>query len=73
MVGSSRCDAKPNNLDSQDAFTAELMKKQSLISIFDPGILWDDFGIRYGVVVCPISTAFPAYETKNQSLVAFYP
>lgn len=46
-----RCDAKPDNLDDPGAHRRYHEKTDFLIKNFDPGILWDDFGIRADVVV----------------------
>lgn len=48
----ARCDAKPSDLDADDARLRTRGKDEFLISTFDPGILWTDFGIRADIVVC---------------------
>ena len=47
-----RCDAKPSDLDNPSSHRHSHEKTDFLISTFDPGILWDEFGIRSDVVVC---------------------
>lgn len=53
-----RCDAHPTRLDDNGT-TGGLRRTQEktdyFISVFDPGILWDDFGIRSDVVVSLLS------------------
>ncbi|KAJ7204092.1 hypothetical protein GGX14DRAFT_369056 [Mycena pura] len=41
-----KCDAFPDNLDGEGARLRQQTKTDFLISVFDPGTLWDDFGIR---------------------------
>jgi len=51
-----RCDANPNDLDAENARRRSHQKTEFLITSFDPGVLWDDFGVRSDVVVrLPIS------------------
>ncbi|KDQ50016.1 hypothetical protein JAAARDRAFT_211946 [Jaapia argillacea MUCL 33604] len=45
-----KCNAQPDNLDDPDAQRRTAAKTEYYISIFDPGVLWDDFGIRADVV-----------------------
>ena len=47
----SRCDAKPDNLDNKDAHRRSHERTDFLIKCFDPGIIWDEHGIRSDVVV----------------------
>ena len=47
-----RCDARPENLDSPGSHRRSHEKTDFLVNNFDPGILWDDFGIRSDIVVC---------------------
>ena len=46
-----RCDAKPDDLDAEGAHRRSHEKTDFMIRNFDPGILWDDYGIRSDVVV----------------------
>jgi hypothetical protein len=46
-----RCDALPDNLDGPGSHRRLHEKTDFLISKFDPGILWDDYGIRSDIVV----------------------
>ncbi|KAJ6468111.1 hypothetical protein C8R47DRAFT_1302846 [Mycena vitilis] len=46
-----KCDAKPHHLDTAGARRRNHEKTDFLITCFDPGILWSDFGIRADVVV----------------------
>ncbi|KAJ7639463.1 hypothetical protein FB45DRAFT_1134946 [Roridomyces roridus] len=52
-----KCDAPPDRLDEQGARMRTRVKDNVLISCFDPGILWDDFGIRSDIV--PFTNGFP--------------
>jgi hypothetical protein len=47
----SRCDALPENLDSPGSHRRSHAKTDFLIKQWDPGILWDQFGIRSDIVV----------------------
>ena len=51
-----RCDAKPVNLDAPGARRRTDAKTAFLVTCFDPGTLWDDFGIRSDVIVSSICT-----------------
>lgn len=46
-----RCDARPEDLDAKGSHGCTHEKTDLMISIFDPGVLWHDFGIRSDVVV----------------------
>jgi len=46
-----RCDAHPNNLDRGGAHWQNHEKTDFLIGVWDPGILWNDFGIQADIVV----------------------
>ncbi|KAJ6609901.1 hypothetical protein B0H10DRAFT_2438356 [Mycena sp. CBHHK59/15] len=52
-----RCDAKPDNLDAPGARPRSDEKTAFLVTCFDPGTLWDDFGIRSDVI--PFTRNFP--------------
>ncbi|KAJ7678403.1 hypothetical protein B0H17DRAFT_1139464 [Mycena rosella] len=52
-----KCDAHPDALDEEGARLRSQTKTEFLITQFDPGILWDDFGIRSDVV--PFTSDFP--------------
>ncbi|KAJ7234268.1 hypothetical protein C8J57DRAFT_1453129 [Mycena rebaudengoi] len=52
-----KCDAHPNNLDAEGARLRTRTKTEALIRCFDPGILWDEYGIRADVV--PFTHDFP--------------
>jgi hypothetical protein len=47
-----RCGAKPSSLDAPGAYSRSHENTDFLLQKFDPGILWDEFGIRDDVVVC---------------------
>ncbi|KAJ7017983.1 hypothetical protein C8F04DRAFT_978189, partial [Mycena alexandri] len=51
------CDAPPDELDAEGARPRTQAMTEFLITQFDPGILWDDFGIRADVV--PYTSFFP--------------
>ncbi|KAF7349794.1 hypothetical protein MVEN_01279500 [Mycena venus] len=46
-----KCDPKPDNLDAPNARRRKDAKTAFLVTCFDPGTLWDDFGIRSDVIV----------------------
>lgn len=48
-----RCDARPENLDNPTgkSHRRSHAKTDFLINQWDPGILWDQFGIRSDIVV----------------------
>ncbi|KAJ7939434.1 hypothetical protein B0H13DRAFT_2648517 [Mycena leptocephala] len=52
-----KCEAYPDNLDEEGARLRTKTKTDTLIMCFDPGILWDDYGIRSDVV--PFTHGFP--------------
>ncbi|KAJ7473215.1 hypothetical protein FB451DRAFT_290240 [Mycena latifolia] len=52
-----KCDAHPDHLDEEGAHLRTKTKTDTLITCFDPGILWDDYGIRSDVV--PYTHDFP--------------
>lgn len=47
-----RCEATPNNLDDPHANLRSHEKTKLLIRKFDPGIIWDNYGVRDDVEVC---------------------
>ncbi len=56
---SSRCDSMPTNLDQPGSHWRTHEKTDFLLWNFDPGILWDDFGIRSDIVVSFLSRYLP--------------
>jgi len=46
-----RCNAPPNDLDRPNSRRRTHEKTDFLISAWDPGTLWSDFGIRADIVV----------------------
>ncbi|KII89805.1 hypothetical protein PLICRDRAFT_52959 [Plicaturopsis crispa FD-325 SS-3] len=52
-----KCDARPDDLDTQGSLRRTQERTDFTISVFDPGILWDDYGIRADVV--PFTHDFP--------------
>ncbi|KAJ7610408.1 hypothetical protein FB45DRAFT_1121445 [Roridomyces roridus] len=52
-----KCDAEPDDLDKKGARLRTQTTTEFLITQFDPGILWDDFGIRADVA--PFTMHFP--------------
>ncbi|KAJ7175243.1 hypothetical protein C8R43DRAFT_1201966 [Mycena crocata] len=46
-----KCDAHPDNLDGGGARLRTQSKTEALIKCFDPGILWDEYGVRSDVIV----------------------
>ena len=63
----SRCDAKPTNLDGPGSHRRSHEKTDFLIKTFDPGILWDDYGIKHDIVV---SSAFQSLRHLLTSFVS---
>ncbi|KAJ6609298.1 hypothetical protein B0H10DRAFT_2166369 [Mycena sp. CBHHK59/15] len=52
-----KCEAHPDHLDAEGARLRTKTKTDTLIMCFDPGILWDDYGIRSDIV--PYTHDFP--------------
>ncbi|KAG6835316.1 hypothetical protein H0H93_002760 [Arthromyces matolae] len=52
-----KCDARPDFLDDPNARQRSHEKTEFLMSCFDPGILWSDYGIRCDVR--PFTSTFP--------------
>ncbi|KAJ7241483.1 hypothetical protein B0H12DRAFT_1236970 [Mycena haematopus] len=52
-----KCDARPDDLDVEGARLRTRTKTETLIMCFDPGILWDDYGVRADIV--PFTNEFP--------------
>ncbi|KAJ7602026.1 hypothetical protein B0H17DRAFT_1342371 [Mycena rosella] len=52
-----KCDAHPDDLDAEGARLRTRTKTDALIMCFDPGILWDDYGVRADIV--PFTNDFP--------------
>ncbi|KAJ7138132.1 hypothetical protein C8R44DRAFT_828463 [Mycena epipterygia] len=45
-----KCDARPDHLNAEGACLRTRTKTETLITCFDPGILWDDYGVRANIV-----------------------
>ncbi|KIM36125.1 hypothetical protein M413DRAFT_31879 [Hebeloma cylindrosporum] len=52
-----KCDARPDDLDSPGSHHRSHEKTDYLIKNFDPGILWDEYGIWHDIV--PFTHGFP--------------
>ncbi|KAJ7483082.1 hypothetical protein B0H11DRAFT_1205027 [Mycena galericulata] len=52
-----KCEARPDHLDTEGARLRTKTKTDILIMCFDPGILWDEYGVRSDVV--PFTHDFP--------------
>ncbi|KAJ7506397.1 hypothetical protein B0H11DRAFT_1850523 [Mycena galericulata] len=52
-----KCEAHPDHLDAVGSRLRTQTKTDALIMCFDPGILWDDYGIRSDIV--PFTHGFP--------------
>ncbi|KAF8800253.1 hypothetical protein BYT27DRAFT_7227560 [Phlegmacium glaucopus] len=52
-----KCDSMPTNLDQPGSHRRTHEKTDFLLRNFDPGVLWDDFGIRSDIV--PFTHSFP--------------
>ncbi|KAJ7671758.1 hypothetical protein B0H17DRAFT_1162102 [Mycena rosella] len=61
------CDALPDHLDDEGARLRTQTKTNTLIMCFDPGILWDDYGIHADIV--PFTHGFP--RTDIYELLSF--
>ncbi|KAJ7845013.1 hypothetical protein B0H14DRAFT_3685165 [Mycena olivaceomarginata] len=46
-----KCEALPDHLDAEGIRLRTRTKTETLIRCFDPGILWDDYGVRADIVV----------------------
>jgi hypothetical protein len=47
----TRCDADFRDLDDDKAHLRTYEKTNFLLEVFDPGIVWDEYGLRSDVVV----------------------
>ncbi|KAJ7648519.1 hypothetical protein B0H17DRAFT_1215571 [Mycena rosella] len=63
----SQCDVLPDHLDDEGARLRTQTKTNTLIMCFDPGILWDDYGIHADIV--PFTHGFP--RTDIYELLSF--
>ncbi|KII83568.1 hypothetical protein PLICRDRAFT_180341 [Plicaturopsis crispa FD-325 SS-3] len=52
-----KCDAKPDNLDAPNSVRRTQERTDWIITAFDPGTVWDDWGIRADIV--PFTHDFP--------------
>ncbi|KAF4581453.1 hypothetical protein EYR38_002781 [Pleurotus pulmonarius] len=52
-----KCDARPGRLDNSAAHLQTHEKTDTLLDLFDPGIVWDEYGLRSDVV--PFTHRFP--------------
>ncbi|KAF5338761.1 hypothetical protein D9611_013338 [Ephemerocybe angulata] len=52
-----KCRARPDNLDDPNAPRRTHEQTDTLIDTYDPGILWDEYGIREDIV--PFTHSFP--------------
>ncbi|KAH9060394.1 hypothetical protein EDB83DRAFT_2292370 [Lactarius deliciosus] len=52
-----KCDALPTNLDGSRSHYRSHIKTDLLIKTFNPGVLWDDFGLQHNIV--PFTYSFP--------------
>ncbi|KAJ7884750.1 hypothetical protein B0H14DRAFT_3128302 [Mycena olivaceomarginata] len=52
-----KCEAHPDDLDADGARLRTRSKTEALIMCFDPGILWEDYGVRADIV--PFTNDFP--------------
>ncbi|KAF8140679.1 hypothetical protein K438DRAFT_1995789 [Mycena galopus ATCC 62051] len=65
-----KCEAHPDDLDADGARLRTQTKTEALIMCFDPGILWDEYGIRADIV--PFTNDFPRadiYELLSSDLL----
>jgi len=70
LIFGSRCDALPTDLDGPGSHCRSHEKTDFLIKNFDPGILWDNFGVRYDIVVRSIILQLLSQD--DTILLAFY-
>ncbi|KIM40548.1 hypothetical protein M413DRAFT_73023, partial [Hebeloma cylindrosporum] len=54
-----KCEAHPDFLDAPGALRRSHQRTDFLIACFDPGILWNDFGIRCDYLARPFTYNFP--------------
>ncbi|KAH8977840.1 hypothetical protein EDB86DRAFT_2816711 [Lactarius hatsudake] len=52
-----KCDALPTDLDGSGSHHRSHIKTDLLIKTFNPGVLWDNFGLRHNIV--PFTYSFP--------------
>ncbi|KAH8979524.1 hypothetical protein EDB86DRAFT_3067015 [Lactarius hatsudake] len=52
-----KCDVLPTDLDGSGSHHRSHIKTDLLIKTFNPGVLWDDFGLRHNIV--PFTYSFP--------------
>lgn len=64
------CEAIPDNLDDLKALPCCHHKREFLITNFDPGIIWDNYGFRADVIVHDTICFYLYYN--NFSHLAFY-
>jgi hypothetical protein len=57
-----RCEAHPDDLDADGARLRTQTKTEALVMCFDPGILWDEYGIRADIVVRILLTYISSYR-----------
>ncbi|KAJ7798569.1 hypothetical protein B0H14DRAFT_3092899 [Mycena olivaceomarginata] len=65
-----KCEAHPDDLDADGARLRTQTKTEALVMCFDPGILWDEYGIRADIV--PFTNDFPRadiYELLSSDLL----
>ncbi|KAJ7771418.1 hypothetical protein DFH07DRAFT_866418 [Mycena maculata] len=55
-----KCEAHPDHLDAEGSRLRTKTKTDALIMCFDPGIIWDDYGIRSDIVVSAMILLFPS-------------
>ncbi|KAH9061735.1 hypothetical protein EDB83DRAFT_2604363 [Lactarius deliciosus] len=55
-----KCDALPTDLDGSGSHHRSHIKTDLLIKTFNPGVLWDDFGLRHNIV--PFTYSFPCAD-----------
>ncbi|KAJ7880806.1 hypothetical protein B0H14DRAFT_3082687 [Mycena olivaceomarginata] len=65
-----KCEAHPDDLDADGARLRTQTKTEALVMCFDPGILWDEYGICADIV--PFTNDFPRadiYELLSSDLL----
>ena len=64
-----RCEALPENLDNPNANLRSQERMEFLLKTFDPGMIWDNYGVCDDVMVSVLSFFLPSC---SETLAAIY-
>ena len=67
------CEAPPENLDDPNANLCSQEKTEFLLKNFDPGIIWDNYGVRDDVTVSFLSFFYPHTLKLGQPITCHFP